>query len=222
MAEALPPIAVIRTKAELALRRERSTSDYEGALRNILVQSERTADLVENLLTLARADTGKSDLPLAPVDLGKAIAEAAEIGRKLAATKGLEFAESAKDGILMVRGDAQALRRLALILIDNAIKYTPSPGSVRIRRWSGGGTGEFEVCDSGMGISSQDLPHIFERFYRADPAYASDTGGAGLGLAMAHWIVQQHRGSIDVESAVGRGSKFRVSIPLARSGAAAD
>jgi heavy metal sensor kinase len=208
------PIAVIRTTAELALRRLRSSADYESALRDILLQSERTTELIDNLLTLARADTGKSDLHLIPTDLSKAISEAVETGRKLAETKGIEFSDSTMNGNIMVKGDAQAFTRLALILIDNAVKYTPSPGSVSLRLASSGGFAVFEVSDTGIGISPHDLPHIFERFYRADPA-RGNKGGAGLGLAIAHWIAQQHGGEIKVESTSGSGSKISVFIPLA-------
>lgn len=121
------PVAVIRTTAELALRRPRSASDYEKALREILSQSERTTELVANLLTLARADTGKHDLHHDAVDLAAVTREANETARKLATAKGLEFTEEVEDRQVGVLGDAQALRRLVLILIDNAVKYTAAP-----------------------------------------------------------------------------------------------
>ncbi len=106
------------------------------------------------------------------------------------------------------------LRRLALILIDNAVKYTENPGAVEARIDSSGESALLEIRDTGIGIPSEDLPHIFERFYRADPARGSERGGAGLGLAIAHWIVQNHGGEIAVESSPRYGSMFRVSLPL--------
>jgi heavy metal sensor kinase len=207
------PVAVIRTTAELALRRQRSTSEYEDALRDILEQSERTTELIDSLLTLARADTGKLDLDRIPLELCESLDEAIETGRKLAAAKGLQFESASGNLSLPVLGDAQALKRLALIVIDNAVKYTPVPGSVKIRLGASRGLAMLEICDTGIGIAPEDVPHIFERFYRADPS-RSDAQGAGLGLAIAHWITQQHGGAIAVESCPGAGSTFRISIPL--------
>jgi len=208
------PVAVIRTTAELALRRPRSTSDYETALRDILAQSERTTELIESLLTLARADAGQHLLQSSRVNVGEAIRESIETGRRLAATKGLEFTAAVEQQGIVVIGDSQALGRLALILIDNAVKYTPVPGSVQIRLDTDGRCAVLEVRDSGIGIPPEDLPQVFERFYRADPARGSESGGSGLGLAIAHWIVQHHGGEITVASKQGAGSTFRVSLPL--------
>jgi heavy metal sensor kinase len=209
------PVAVIRTTAELALRHPRSTSEYASALSDILAQSERTTELIDSLLTLARSDTGQHELRLNSVDLCEVIREAVEMGRRFAATKGLDFKAPMEDRNLLVMGDAHSLSRLALILIDNAIKYTEAPGTVGVHTNSTGGSAVLEIHDSGIGIAPEELPHIFERFYRADPARGSETGGAGLGLAIAHWIVQQHHGEITVSSSAGSGSTFRVSIPLA-------
>ena len=210
------PVAVIRTTAELALRKQRSTSEHEAALRDILAQSERTTELIESLLTLARADTGKHGLHYSQVSLAEAISESVETGRRLAFGKGLTFATAIAEQDLVVTGDAQALGRLALILIDNAVKYTPAPGKVELRLMKGGGSVILEVRDTGIGIPPKDVPHIFERFYRADPARGAESGGVGLGLAIAHWIVQAHRGEIAVESKLEEGSIFRVSLPLER------
>jgi heavy metal sensor kinase len=209
------PVAVIRTTAELALRHTRSTSEYASALSDILAQSERTTELIDSLLTLARSDTGQHELRLSSVDLCEVIREAVETGRRFAATKGLAFKAPQENRSLLVMGDAPLLGRLALILIDNAIKYTEAPGTVEVHASSTGGSAMLEIHDSGIGIAPEELPHIFERFYRADPARGSETGGAGLGLAIAHWIVQQHRGEITVSSTPGSGSAFRIFIPLA-------
>jgi signal transduction histidine kinase len=135
----------------------------------------------------------------------------------LASSKGLGFTEELAKESLVVQGDAQALRRLVLILIDNAVKYTTAPGAVQVRLGSSDRNAVLEVQDTGIGITPDDLPHIFERFYRADPARGSDSGGAGLGLSIAQWIAQQHGGEIAVESRPGRGSTFRVSLPMAKN-----
>ncbi len=208
------PVSVIRTTAELALRRPRSTSEYETALCDILTQSERTTELIECLLTLARADAGEYSLQRSRVNVEEAIRESIETGRRLAEAKGLEYAATLPQEGVDIIGDSQALGRLALILIDNAVKYTPAPGTVQIRLDSDGLCAVLEVRDSGIGIPPADLPQIFERFYRADPARGSESGGVGLGLAIARWIVQQHGGDLTVESKQGSGSSFRVKLPL--------
>ncbi|MBI3679472.1 MAG: two-component sensor histidine kinase, partial [Acidobacteria bacterium] len=113
-----------------------------------------------------------------------------------------------------VEADFQALRRLFLTLIDNAVKYTPAGGEVAVCLRTLDGFAVVEVQDSGIGISAEDLPHIFERFYRADKARSRAAGGAGLGLSIARWIARAHQGDIQVESAPDRGSNFRVRLPL--------
>jgi len=208
------PTALVRTTAELALRKKRAPAEYEQALRQILSESERTTALIDNLLTLARADSGRETLKLEPVDLSAAMQEPVAAARKLAEARGLSFEARLPDGPCSVTGDTAALRRLAMILIDNAMKYTPAPGWVRMAIRKTAGSAILEVQDSGMGISAEDLPHIFERFYRADKARGCD-GGAGLGLSIAKWIVEQHGGEIKVESGPSQGATFRVHLPLA-------
>lgn len=208
------PTALIRTTAELALRKKRAPAEFEQALRQILSESERTTALIDNLLTLARADSGRETLKLEPVDLSAAMQEPVAAARKLAEARGLSFEARLLDGPCLVTGDTAALRRLAMILIDNAMKYTRAPGWVRIVIRKAVGSAIFEVQDSGIGISVEDLPHIFERFYRADKARGCD-GGAGLGLSIAKWIVEQHGGEIRVESGPSQGATFRVHLPLA-------
>lgn len=207
------PTALVRTTAELALRKKRAPGEYEEALQQILSESERTTSLIDNLLTLARADSGRESLKLEPVDLRLAIEESVAAARRLAEARGLSFEARLADGPCPVIGDTAALRRLAMILIDNAIKYTPAPGSVRMSIEKEASSAVLEVRDSGIGVSPEDLPHIFERFYRADKARGCD-GGAGLGLAIAKWIAEQHGGQIAVESMPGKGSTFRVAFPL--------
>ena len=193
--------------------RDSSPAEYEQALQQILSGSERTTALIDNLLTLARTDSGRESLKLETVDLSVVMAELVAAARKLADARGLSFEASLPDGPCPVVGDTAALQRLAMILIDNAIKYTPAPGSVRMSIGKEAVSAILEVRDSGIGIAAEDLPHIFERFYRADKARGCD-GGAGLGLAIAKWIVEQHRGEIQIESCPGQGSTFRVHLPL--------
>src|SRR5262249_53044232 len=114
-----------------------------------------------------------------------------------------------------VVGDAARLRRLFRSLLANAVKYTDAGGTIGIRSALGADAVRVSIRDSGIGIPPESLPHVFERFYRADPARSRDTGGSGLGLSLAQWIAEAHGGSIAVESAVGRGSTFTVTLPLA-------
>ncbi len=208
-------VAVIRTAAELALRKNRTAADYEEALRQILAEAERTTILIENLMTLARADSGASGLQFASVDLAESIRQACQEGRTLAAAREVRFHEDVPRGEMRVRGDASALRRLFLILIDNALKYTPASGEVSVSARLDGVLVTGEVRDNGIGIAAGDLPgHIFERFYRTDKARSREMGGAGLGLAIAKWIADAHSATIQVESAPGQGSVFRVRVPL--------
>ena len=208
------PVTVIRTAAELALRRNRAAADYEEALRQILAEAERTTVLIENLMTLARADSGAAGLQFESADLAESVREACQEGRTLAAACDVQFHWEVPGGEMRVRGDPSALRRLFLILIDNALKYTPAGGEVSVSVRQGGTFVIGEVRDNGIGIAAEDLPNIFERFYRSDKARSRELGGAGLGLAIAKWIADAHGAGIQVESAPGQGSLFRVRIPL--------
>jgi heavy metal sensor kinase len=213
------PISLIRTEAELALRRSRGETEYQESLRHILLEAERTTALIEQLLALARADSGRETLHMQPVDLRATLRGVVQGWEQVATIRNLQFSASldstrinGKD--LFVLGDEAALRRLVDILLDNAFKYTPSPGSVHLSLEQRGDSTVITVQDSGMGIAEKDQSKIFERFYRVDEARSRAQGGAGLGLAIAQWIVTQHRGSIGVQSHLGSGAVFRVELPM--------
>lgn len=213
------PIALIHTEAELALRRSRDEAEYREALRHILVEAERTSKLIEELLALARADSGVEALDIHPIDLFTALRDAVAKWKPVAALRELQFEERLDVQRLPVMGDENALRRLVDILLDNALKYTPSPGKVTLSAEEKNGRVVVSVEDTGVGIAPDDQGRIFERFYRVDKARSRELGGAGLGLAIAQWIVQTHRGSITVKSALGKGSVFQVEIPNAPAAA---
>lgn len=206
------PVSLIRTEAELALRRSRNEMEYKESLRHILLEAERTTSLIEQLLAVARADSGRETLHMQPLNLAETLSGVVDDWRQVATVRGLEFsADIVEDA--RVLGDETALRRLAEILLDNAFKYTPSPGSVCLSFKKRGERAVLVVQDSGVGIAPGEQEKIFERFYRVDKARSREQGGAGLGLAIARWIVTQHRGSIAVESQPGRGAAFRVELP---------
>ncbi len=208
------PVAIIRTTAELALRRERSLPEYRDALRQIVQESERETNLIEDLLTLARADASGSALPLEPLDLVPLVREVCAQARLLAEAAGIHLERAFPAHPVPVRGNGAALRRLLLILLDNAVKYTSAGGSVAVSLASAPAPA-LSVRDTGAGIAAEVLPHIFERFYRADPSRNRDAGGSGLGLAIAKWIADRPHASIDARSVPGQGSEFMVRFPSA-------
>jgi heavy metal sensor kinase len=207
------PIALIRTTAEIALRKNRSELDYREALSRIHDTSVETSGLLENLLTLARADAGSAGLEMHPLDLAGHVKKAQERGAILAATKSLSFTSQVPESAVMVRADSIAIDRLLLILVDNAVKYTPSGGRCEIALTSSEKEAHISVKDTGLGIEASELESIFERFHRADKVRSRETAGSGLGLAIARWIASVHGGSITAESTTGAGSVFHVRLP---------
>jgi heavy metal sensor kinase len=211
------PVAVIRTSAELALRKERSAAEYRDALTKILSTSVETSELLENLLSLARADAGALGLELHPLELGAHVRKIQEQALILSSEKDLDFRMETPLAPVWVKADAIALNRLLMILVDNAIKYTPNGGHCEISLSQDKTSAQITVTDSGIGITKEDLLHVFDRFYRADRARTRNRRGAGLGLAIARWITDMHGGNIAVQSEPGMGSVFTISLPIAQS-----
>ena len=210
------PLTVLRADVERAMHPNAAGSEAMQALEEALQETTRMADLVDSLLTLARADEGRFDIYREPIALGPLIRDVYETAVILGEHAGLDVSMSVlEEGV--VDGDARWLRQLFLNLITNAIKYTPRGGRIEVSLSQRvGGEIAFTVRDSGIGISAADLPHVFDRFWRADRARsrASERGGFGLGLAIAQWIAQAHGGRIGVQSRLGRGSVFTVTIPV--------
>jgi heavy metal sensor kinase len=211
------PVAIIRTTAELARTKQRSPEEYRKALDGILTESERTSRLIEDLLLLARADAGADNMAQEPISLAECLRDAVSEVRVLAEHKGVSL-EGGEAADCTITGDQQAIRRLFLILLDNAIKYTPSGGKVSVNlsleNSAQRPNAVVEVRDTGVGISGDDLQHVFERFYRAAKDRSRNTGGAGLGLSIARWIAEKHRGEVWAESSPETGSVFHVRLPL--------
>jgi heavy metal sensor kinase len=209
------PIAIIRTTAEVTRRKPRTEKEYQEALDRILAESERTTGLLEDLMLLARADAGAADMSAEPVALAEvmqtACADVGILAEKAGITMKIEWSEPC-----VVSGDRQALRRLLLILLDNAIKYSRPAGEVRVHlataQCNGRTVAVIEVKDGGVGISPEDLPHLFDRFYRASKDRSRKVDGVGLGLSIAQSIVRGHGGEIQVESKPGAGSTVRVQL----------
>jgi heavy metal sensor kinase len=204
------PVAVIRTTAELALHREREPNAYRDALREIASVSERMTQLVEDLLFLARRDARGEGMALARVDLREILESTAQELRPLAVTKGLRIRLAPSPGGASVAGNAAALRRLFLALLDNALKYSATGTEVTASIETQDGKIVVRIVDQGIGIGPEHLPHIFERFYRANESRTGE--GHGLGLALARSIADAHHATIHVTSESGRGSVFQVSF----------
>ena len=208
------PLSLIRANAELLKRHASEPVNANvTSVDDIIQETDRLGSLVGQMLTLARADAGQAALTFAPVDLRQVAEEVTRQVKLLAEEKGVKLAAQV-DGPLTMRGDALRLRELLLILLDNALNYTERGGSISLKLAALPGRAQVTVADSGRGIEPEPLRHIFDRFYRADRARSREEGGAGLGLAIAKWIVEGHGGSIRAESEPGRGTTVTVELPL--------
>ncbi len=202
------PLAVIRTTAELALRRERTPEAYRAALQEVAAESERMTQLIEDLLVLARSDAGAVDMPRVAIDVREVLAEVSNEMASLADAAGIRVTTALGERPAIISANRQALHRLFMVLLDNALKYSRSGSEVILRVNRGDGLITASVEDFGEGIAEGDLPHIFKRFYQADQSRSA--GGHGLGLSLAQSIAQVHGAEIEVRSTLGKGTVFRV------------
>lgn len=219
------PLSILRASAEV-LDRELPAAAPKGEGRspavqelidNLVSETSRMGRLIGDLFTLARADSGDLELDLQRLDLA-ALAEGVVRRINLLAKEKNVNLEAALPARLPVEGDPARLEQLLLILLDNAVKYTPAGGKVTMSVEARSPLAEIRVADTGIGIPAADLPRIFDRFYRVDKARSRDQGGTGLGLSIARWIAEAHHGTIRVESEPGRGTVFTASIPLQQKG----
>ncbi len=201
----------VETLLDGAIRDERNNVRFLG---KIAVHVERLAHLVTDLLSLARIESQEAGLPRQPVDLRRLAAQAVRRHEEALRLGGLEGRFLAGEGDLTVLGDPEAITQVLDNLLDNAIKYTPAPGAVRVSLARRGAEAEIEVSDTGLGIPEDDLERIFERFYRVDKARSREIGGTGLGLSIVKHLVQAMQGSVSVASQLGQGSTFTVALPL--------
>ena len=180
-----------------------------------LEEINRMTELVDSLLMLARADEGRVPLAVDPCDLRELASEAVETAQILGEAKNLTIRSQIPSRPVVLGIDRTRIRQLLLNLVTNAVKYTPAGGEIGVGLADQEGTVQLVVRDTGIGIAAGDLPHIFDRFWRADPARARDTEGTGtgLGLAITKWIAEVHGGSISVQSRPGKGTVFTVSLP---------
>ncbi|MBI2412169.1 MAG: HAMP domain-containing protein [Deltaproteobacteria bacterium] len=208
------PLTILKGEMEIALRSKDDVNAMREALKSSLEEIDRMNDIVRNLLDLAKMDVEKESQPKESVDLEKLLKERLEHFRRLALDSGIEM-YILKSIPLIVRGDRVRISQLLSNLIDNAIKYTPRGGTVELSLAGEGGQAVFRVRDTGVGISKEDAPFVFDRFYRVDKARSRDVGGAGLGLSICKGIAEAHGGTLEVTSVPGKGSTFVAKLPLA-------
>src|SRR5436309_3902188 len=209
------PLTVVRAGVERAITRPDTAPETLAALEETLQEVNRMTELLDSLLTLARADEGRAELHREPVDLRQILEEAGETGELLAEHAGVGIDIRLPAEPVVVSVDRSRVRQLALNLIENAVKYTPRGGQVSVELGANDGRAVFSVADTGIGIAPGDLPHVFDRFWRADSARTrtSERAGTGLGLAICKWIAEAHGGRIEVQSRAGRGTTFTVGLP---------
>lgn len=210
------PLAVFRANIERAMSAPQAVPEQLAPLEDALAESARMADLVESLLTLARADEGRYDIHREPVALEPMILEMFETATILGEAAGVTVTLLGTEPV-QVAGEAARLRQLFLNIVTNALKYTPAGGRVSIGLSRRGDQAAIVVDDTGIGIAAPDLPFVFERFWRADRSRTragEQSGGFGLGLAIAEWIAQAHGGTITVASRPGRGTTMTVVLPI--------
>ena len=207
------PLTAIKGQIDVALQRQRDPAAYRKVLQAVNEEVDRMIRLVGSLLTLARADAGQIPVAFEAVRLPDVVGAAVEQVRPMASERGIEL-ELVSAPAVTLRADEDLLLQLLLNLLDNAIKYTPASGHVNAGWNVRAGQVELWVRDTGIGIASEHLPHLFDRFYRVDKARSRAEGGSGLGLSISHWIAEAHGGSISVESAPGQGSTFTIRLPI--------
>lgn len=205
------PVTVLRSRAEIALQQPRDREAYVSALRGVESESIRLGRIVDDLLMLARADAGERPVQHERFLLDDVALDAAAAAGIIAQAREVTLTVADSDECV-VDGDAQLVRQLVMILLDNAIKFTSPGGVVRLRLFTDEGRTTLIVEDNGGGIPSDQLPHVYERFYRGDPARGRSQG-AGLGLSIARWIADVHRAEIEITSSEGAGTRVEVRFP---------
>jgi signal transduction histidine kinase len=210
------PITILRTRAEIALQQPREAESYVSALRSVEAEAHRLGGIVDSLLVLARADTGERQIEKERFFLDDLAIDAAGAAQVVARQKNVditvdEFEEAP------VEGDPALIRQLIMILLDNAVKFTDAGGQVRVRVSMHDGSPTFAVEDTGIGIKTEELSRVFQRFFRGETA-RSRTNGAGLGLSIASWIAREHGAEISLTSEAGKGTTVAVKFPRVSAG----
>jgi signal transduction histidine kinase len=206
------PLAVLRGHADVALQKDRDGTEYREVLEDVSREAARLGDIVERMLLLARAEAGDWPTARESLFLDDLVLDVGNAGRALGGSRGVRIEVGDLDEA-PVRGDPALLRQLLMAFVDNAVKFSPDGGTVRLSLVRQGDTCVATVEDEGPGIPEEARPHVFERFYRADAARPRQQG-AGLGLAIAEWIAELHGGSVTLDSRDGGGTRAAVTLPV--------
>jgi two-component system OmpR family sensor kinase len=208
------PLTALRGELELARRRERPAAEYQRVIDSALEEVERLSRTTDDLLVLARADAGLMQFERRPIDLAERARDNAARLRTAAAERGITL-DVACDDAVPVAGDTGLLDRLIWNLLENAAKFTPPGGRLRLRTERDGGAGVLEVTDSGPGIPAEEAERVFERFYRGDESRTPlrETAGTGLGLSIVRAVADLHGATVTADAAAGGGARFRVRFP---------
>ncbi|MBE9048899.1 two-component sensor histidine kinase [Nostocales cyanobacterium LEGE 11386] len=208
------PVATVLSNAQVALIPPEDPLEQRLRLQKIAETAKSMSVLINNLLFLSRHEGSLAETTLKPVDLSKLLRSLAQDFTVQASTQGLYFIAQLPEHPVMLRADANLLKQAVINLLSNALKYTPAGGKVQLRLFIQSHRAVIQVEDNGIGIPPNDLPHIFDRFYRVDTVRSRQTGGFGLGLAIAQQIIQAHQGQITVKSFPSQGSTFQIDLPL--------
>ncbi|MDQ2970538.1 MAG: HAMP domain-containing histidine kinase [Acidobacteriota bacterium] len=208
------PLTVLRGSLEVALEEDRPADEYREAIGNALLEVRHLTRLSQNLLFLARGQSGRITLSFANADLVRFVTEVTRDLLPAASDRSIDLAPEVPDEPVRAFIDQDRMQQVLHNLLENAIRYTPPEGRIRVRLRSVPGEATIEVSDTGIGIPAGDQPYVFERFFRSDRARRAYTGGSGLGLSIVRWIVEAHKGRVEVESEPEKGTTFRVHLPL--------
>ncbi len=209
--ELITPIAIMRCGLEVALTKARKPMDYQKIIEDSLEELDRISRIIENLFTLAKADSGVLVPSCKPLRVDRLLRELSDDIKVIAESKGIEMRIKGLDEA-SIRGDETMLRQLFLNLLDNGIKFTPEGGAIELSLMGEKSRALFIIEDTGVGISEEDRPFIFDRFFRSKRSM-TENGGGGMGLSICKWIVEAHGGEIEVRSQLGRGTTFTISLP---------
>jgi heavy metal sensor kinase len=207
------PLTILRGELEALAQRPSIPHDARETIGSALEETERLSKIVESLFAISRLDAGEALMTRERFDLAELVTSTADQMRLLAEDKQITMTCNAAERV-EVEGDAGRVKQVVVNLLDNAIKYTGEGGTVNVSVGVADGNARLEVSDSGVGIPSEAMPHVFERFYRVDQTRSRQMGGAGLGLSIVKSICAAHQGRVSVESRVGQGSRFTVRLPL--------